>query len=142
MSARRILILVALVALAAVPLRAFGNADPSAAGFSVSASLGGCGTAGNAITCKIDVQFGAVPGAHSYTAAATLPDGTVQDMGGVGSGEASSIYVPYVGAGTYVVTVSAWGDPAAPERKPKLLEAEDAETEDGAMSAESTSPTP
>lgn len=125
MSARRLLILVALVALAAVPLRAFGSADQSAAGLSVSASLGGCGTAGSAITCKIDVQFGAVPGADYYTAATTLPDGTVREMGGVGSGETTSIYVPYVGAGTYSVAVSAWGEPETREEESELIEAEE-----------------
>ena len=113
--ARRLLLLIALAAIAIVPLRAFGVVGgESAGGLSVSASLGGCGVAGDGIVCEIEASFNGVEGADYYTASVTRADGSVQDVGSVGGGEgggSASIYVPYVGAGVYSVTVSAWGTP-------------------------------
>ncbi len=111
---RRVLLVAALAALVVVPLRAFGVVGGDPGGLSVSASLGGCGVAGEGIVCQIDVSFTGVEDADYYTASVTRADGSVQDLGTVGSGEgggSASVSVPYVGAGTYSVTVSAWGTP-------------------------------
>jgi hypothetical protein len=125
---RRVLLVAAIAALAVVPLRAFGVVGAGApSGLSVSASLGGCGVAGEGIVCQIDVSFGGVEGADHYTASVTRADGSVQDLGTVGSGEgggSASVSVPYVGAGNYSVTVSAWGDPDEEGGKPELLDRE------------------
>lgn len=121
----------ALVVLAAAPLRAFGVIGQGTAGLVVSASLGGCGVASGdgGVACRIDVGYGGVAGADRYTASATLPDGSVQDFGTLGGAGNSSVYVPYVGAGTYTVTVSAWGPPVAPGKDAKLIEREGAPAE-------------
>jgi hypothetical protein len=130
---RRVLLVAAIAAIAVVPLRAFGvvGADPPS-GLSVSASLGGCGVGGEGIVCTIDVSFTGVEGADYYTGTLTRADGSVQDLGAIGSGEgggSASVSVPYVGAGTYSVTVSAWGSPEDDEgEKPELLDRERART--------------
>ena len=126
---RRVLLVAAIAALAVVPLRAFGVVGAEApSALSVSASLGGCGVAGEGIVCQIDVSFTGVEGADYYTASVTRADGSVQDLGTVGSGEgggSASVSVPYVGAGNYGVTVSAWGSPDDDEGdKPELLDRE------------------
>ena len=121
---RLLLLVVVLAAIAAFPLRAFGVAGGGASGLAVDASLGGCGGSGGEILCEIQVAFGGVEGATHYTASVTRADGTVQSAGTVGTGEgggSTSIQVPYVGAGTYSVIVSAWG-PEQGASKPKLLE--------------------
>jgi hypothetical protein len=120
---RLLLLVVVLAAIAAFPLRAFGLAG-GASGLAVDASLGGCGGSGGEILCEIQVAFGGVEGATHYTASVTRADGTVQNAGTVGTGGgggSTSIQVPYVGAGTYSVIVSAWG-PEQGASKPKLLE--------------------
>ncbi|MGI8460479.1 MAG: hypothetical protein ACR2OC_02415, partial [Solirubrobacterales bacterium] len=64
--------------------------------------------------CDIQIGFGGVSGADTYTADITRSDGSVQDLGVVGGGEgggSATALVPYVGSGTYTVTVSAWGEP-------------------------------
>jgi hypothetical protein len=122
--ARRLLLVVALAAIAVVPLRAFGVVGgDEAGGLGVQASLGGCGVSGSEIVCEIQVAFTGVEGADHYTATVTRADGSVQDAGTVGTGEgggSATIYVPYVGSGTYSVTVSAWGSEGDDE--PELLE--------------------
>ena len=129
MSVRRIGLLVALAAL--VPVSAFalerGAAPAGPAGLSVAASLGGCGVASEQVYCSIDVTFSGVPGADYYTASVTLADGSVQGAGQVAtgaSGGGTSLYVPYVGAGTYTVQVSAYGTPPGQEDDghPELLD--------------------
>jgi hypothetical protein len=112
----------------------------------VIASLGGCGVAGEGIVCQIDVSFSGVEGADYYTASVTRADGSVQDLGTVGSGEgggSASVSVPYVGAGNYSVTVSAWGS-ADDEEKPELLDREKSDTSEreskGKVTAEPAEP--
>lgn len=111
----------ALLALA-VPLPAFALSGGEAPGqsLSVSASLGGCGLAQTTIMCEIDASWNSIDNADYYTATVTAPDGLVTDFGGVGSGSAS-VYVPYSGDGSYSVQVTAWGEPEAPEEKPKVI---------------------
>ena len=123
---RRALLVAAIAAIAVVPLRAFGVVGGGSSGLSVSASLAGCGVAGESgIVCQIDVSFTGVDDADYYTATVTRADGSVQDLGTVGSGEgggSASVSVPYVGSGNYTVTVSAWGNPDDEKSEPELLE--------------------
>jgi hypothetical protein len=148
--ARRLLLLIALAAIAVVPLRAFGVVgDEPAGGLSVSASLGGCGVGGSQILCEIQVDFGGVEGADYYTASVTRADGSVQNAGTVGAGEgggSASIYVPYVGSGTYTVTVSAWGGGEDDADEPELLERDRADAgedrDGGKASSKPTDPAP
>jgi hypothetical protein len=118
---RRRTILYVLLALA-VPLPALalaggGSGSPS---LSVSASLDSCGIAADRVVCKIDASWNPVPGATRYTARVTSPDGSVADYGDVGAG-GTSFWVPYVGNGTYTVTVAVYGsEPTTGERE--LLE--------------------
>ena len=125
---RRVLLVVAIAALAVVPLRAFGVVGGGSSGLSVSASLAGCGVAGESgIVCQIDFSFTGVEDADYYTATITRADGSVQDLGTVGSGEgggSASASVPYVGSGNYTVSVSAWGNPDEEKGEPELLERE------------------
>jgi hypothetical protein len=118
-----------LAVLAAfVPVSAFGlngNSAPAAA-ISVSASLGSCGVAEQQVYCSIDVSFSAVPGTDYYTAAVTRADGSVQDFGQIAHGDSgggTSLWVPYVGPGTYAVQVAAYGTPPGQTRgRPRLLD--------------------
>jgi hypothetical protein len=100
-----------LLALA-VPTFAFGGEQPlpGPAALSVSASLGGCGVADAAMVCQIDASWSGVEGADYYAVSVTRADGSVVDLG-QGSGTSRSIFVPYVGPGTYSVEVVAWGTP-------------------------------
>ena len=110
-------ILLALLALA-VPLPAFalsGGETSEPAGISVSASLGDCGLAESRIVCQIDASWNAVEGADYYTVSVVQANGSVTDYGQV-SGTGTSLWVPYVGAGTYSVQVSAWGTPPGEEK--------------------------
>jgi hypothetical protein len=104
-----LLVLAALV----VPLQAGALGGGSAgASLQVSATLDYCGVGANGVNCKIDVSWTGPPEAESYTATATLADGSVVDMGtvgGAGAGGSTSIWVPYTGNGIYTVSVSAWG---------------------------------
>ena len=113
--------LLALLALAA-PLPAFAisdqalkpmSADPGPAALSVSASLDSCGVLTNNVVCKLDVSFNPLPDADSYSATVTAADGSVTDLGDVGPGGAS-LWVPYVGAGTYSVKITAYGELTKP----------------------------
>ena len=103
-----------------VPALAFGGEQaPSGGSLSVSASLGGCGLANAAIVCQIDASWSAFEGADYYTVSVTRADGSVVDVG-QGAGTSRSIFVPYVGPGTYSVQVSAWGTPPG-EDEPEVL---------------------
>ncbi len=99
-----------LVAALIVPLPAFAVSGGSAsASLDVAVSNGGCGIAGgSSVVCQLHVSFNAIDGASRYTASVIAPDGSVVDYGAIGAGGAS-IPVPYVGDGTYSVSVSAWG---------------------------------
>jgi hypothetical protein len=134
---RRALIYAALAL--AVPLPAFalsgGNAPPGAS-LSVSASLDECGIASSSVVCKIDASWNEVAGAERYTATITSPDGAVTDYGDVG-GTSTSMWVPYVGNGTYTVTVSAWGTPPGAD-KPEVIAKQRAGT--GSSSAGASKP--
>ena len=106
----------ALLALA-VPLPALAlsgdepdEGTPAVTSIAVSSSLDSCGTAAATIVCKIDASWSPVAGATRYTASVTRADGSVVDYGEVGAGS-QSFWVPYVGNGTYTVTVSAYGTP-------------------------------
>ncbi|UJA18738.1 hypothetical protein HJD18_12655 [Thermoleophilia bacterium SCSIO 60948] len=106
---RRVLALACLAVLAPFPALAVDGED-AVASIDVNASLRGCGLMNSQIVCTIDASWSEVEGADRYTAAVVAPDGTVTDAGEAGAG-GTSIWVPYVGDGTYSVRVSAYGDP-------------------------------
>ncbi len=116
---RRTLIYAALAL--AVPLPALavpgrgGPAELPPQRLIVGASLDSCGTAADTIVCKIDAAWNQIPGAERYTATVTRADGSVVDFGDVGAGS-TSFWVPYVGNGTYTVSVSAYGTPPGAEK--------------------------
>ena len=118
---RRRALALALLALA-VPLPALAltsdgsdpGAVPAPAALSVATSLDSCGLVETQIVCKLNVSFDQIPGATSYTAAVTRADGSVADYGSIGAG-GGSLWVPYVGPGTYSVRVSAYGAPPVAE---------------------------
>jgi hypothetical protein len=96
----------------AVPLPALAlERGEGAASLGVQASLGGCGIADAAISCRIDVAFSPIPDAEYYTASVTAPDGSVLELGTIagGAGRGTSAAVPFSGNGEYVVTVTACG---------------------------------
>ena len=110
----------ALLALAVPPFALGGEEAPSGpAELSVSASLGGCGLAKAAIVCEIDTSWSPLEGADHYTVSVTRPDGSVIDAGEV-AGTGRSVFVPYVGPGTYAVEVAAWGT-APDDEEPEVL---------------------
>jgi hypothetical protein len=127
---RRPFVLAALALVAPLPAFAIAqNAGEKApAALSVSVSLDSCGLVGNELVCKLDASYGEVEGATSYTAAVTRADGSVVDYGEVGAG-GTSLWVPYVGSGTYSVEIAAYGDPVRPGGKPKLLSRDDSSAE-------------
>ena len=90
----------------------------------MNASLGGCGLAETAIVCRIDAGWNAAEGADYYLVSVTRPDGSVVDLG-ESSGTSRSVYVPYVGPGTYTVEVAAWGTPPG-EEEPEVIVREEA----------------
>ena len=103
-----------------VPLQAGALSGSGSSSLQVSATLDYCGVGSSGISCKIDASWSGVEGAESYTATATLADGSVVDMGTVGAGAgggATSIWVPYTGSGVYTVTVSAWGSDSDGKRE-------------------------
>jgi hypothetical protein len=115
---RRRTLFLALLALAA-PLPAFGisdqalepvTAEPSPAALSVSASLDSCGVLEDGVVCKLDVSYNAIEDAASYSATVTSADGSVADYGSVPAG-GTSLWIQYVGSGTYTVRVTAYGEP-------------------------------
>lgn len=129
MTRRKRLLLYAALALAVpVPALAVGLANSSAGSLDAQASLDSCGLFDQQIICKIDVSYNSVDGADSYTASVTAPTGAVSDFGDVGAG-GTSVWVPYVGDGTYTVQVQAWGTPAGPHQKAPLVASDKAGTE-------------
>ena len=116
-------VVLALLALL-VPLPALalnGDApDPGApVGIAVSVGLGDCGLAEAQIVCELDASWSAVEDADYYTVSVTRADGSVVDYG-QSTGTAMSMWVPYVGAGSYSVRVSAWGTPEG-EQKARVI---------------------
>ena len=107
---RRLAGLACLALLAPFPAIALDGGEDALASIAVDASLQGCGLMDSRIVCTIDASWSAVDGADRYTATVAAPDGSVTDAGEVGAG-GTSIWVPYVGDGTYSVRVSAYGDP-------------------------------
>jgi hypothetical protein len=104
------------VAPAAFALDSGGSnwADQAApASLNVSTSLDSCGLGGYQVICKLDVSYSSAPGASSYTATVTDANGTVTDYGAVGAGS-TTLYVPYVGPGSYSVRITAYGTPPQP----------------------------
>src|SRR4051794_7218668 len=122
MRRKRLLLFAALALLVPVPAVAveLGGAGSDGGSLDAQASLDSCGLFENQIVCKIDASYNEVGGASSYTASVTAPDGAVSDYGSVGAGGAS-LWVPYVGNGTYTVEVQAWGTPPDKHKKPPLL---------------------
>ena len=101
---RRTILLAALVLATPVSAWAVGEGalqtGSAQASISVSTSLRSCGVIEDGVACELGVSFGAVDGASSYTAAVTRADGSVIDYGAVAPG-GTSLWVPYVGSGTY-----------------------------------------
>ena len=108
----------ALIALAvpfpALALEGGGAEGTGSPGLTVSASLDSCGLADTQIMCKIDAGWNSIEGAETYSVSVTGPDGSVIDMGET-AGQGTSIWVPYVGSGSYSVSVAAWGTPPGEE---------------------------
>jgi hypothetical protein len=108
---RRIALLAALAVT--VPVSAFAlEGDTPSTGIEVSVSNPSCGVADAQMLCQLDASWTGTPGAEYYTVAANLADGSVLDLGRVEGGEdgaSTSVWVPYVGSGTYSVVVSAYG---------------------------------
>ncbi len=112
---RRRIMGLALIALVvpfpALALDGGGTAPSYAPGtLTVSASLDSCGLGGSQIMCKIDAGWNSLEGAENYTVSVTSADGSVIDLGST-TGQGTSVWVPYVGSGTYSVSVTAWGTP-------------------------------
>jgi hypothetical protein len=120
---RRALIYAALALTIPLPALAVpgrgGPAPLPQQSLSVAVSLDSCGTAADSIVCKIDASWNQIAGADRYTASVTRADGSVVDFGDVGAGSAS-FWVPYVGNGTYSVSVSAYGTPPG-EDEPEVI---------------------
>lgn len=89
------------------------SADRGPAALEVSTSLDSCGTLESKVICKLDVSYNALAEATSYSATVTRADGSVVDYGTVAAG-GTSLWVPYVGSGTYSVRVTAFGNPQRP----------------------------
>jgi hypothetical protein len=120
-------VLLALLVLVVPTFALGGEEDPSGpATLSVNAALEGCGLANATIVCQIDAGWTALEEADYYTVSVTRADGSVIDLGQT-EGTSRSIFVPYVGAGTYSVQVAAWGTPAGDE-DPEMLAREEAKS--------------
>jgi hypothetical protein len=108
---RRIVLLAALAVT--VPVSAFAlEGDTPSTGIDVSVSNPSCGVSDAQMLCQLDASWTGTPGAEYYTVSANLADGSVLDLGRVEGGEdgaSTSVWVPYVGSGTYSVVVSAYG---------------------------------
>jgi hypothetical protein len=140
---RRRIFGLALVALA-VPFPALaldGGGSPAAGtgpqSLTVTASLDSCGLAGAQILCKINAGWNSIDGAENYAVSVTSADGSVVDFGET-SGQGTSVWVPYVGSGTYSVTVTAWGTPPGEEEdgSPEVIVR--STSKEGGVSAEAT----
>ena len=143
MRRKRLLLYAALALAAPVPAFALGltgSSSPAPGSLNAHASLDTCGIFEQQIVCKLDVAFNQVAGAERYSANVTGPDGSVADYGDVGPG-GTSLWVPYVGDGTYTVTIQAWGKPPSPKADPKLLTSDKARTSGATPSRSSSSAT-
>lgn len=123
MTGRRRILGLALIALA-VPFPALAldgepGGGPAPASLSVFASLDRCGTAEARVLCKIDAGWSGIEDADHYKLSVIGADGSIIDYGQT-TGQSTSLYVPYVGPGTYSVRVSAWGTPPGDEA-PELI---------------------
>ena len=111
-SLRRWLVAAAVLAAAAlVPsVRSTSAAEsaPKPAEIPVSAALDSCARTGSEPICEIEVSFAEVPGATSYEATITAPDGSVL-LSAVAKPGAGAYSVPYRGDGTYGVRIVAFG---------------------------------
>ena len=108
------------------------------AALEVSTALDSCGTLADEVICKLDVSYNALPEAASYSAAVTRADGSVVDYGGVAPG-GTSLWVPYVGSGTYSVRVTAYGAPEQPDGGKEVVSTEVTPTETETEVREATS---
>ncbi|HYH60593.1 MAG TPA: hypothetical protein VD766_01885 [Solirubrobacterales bacterium] len=146
MSPSRRIFGLALIALA-VPFPALaldGGGAPDSQGaqtLTVTASLDSCGLAGSQVLCKIDAGWNALEGAETYTVSVTSPNGSVVDQGET-SGQGSSVWVAYVGPGTYSVTVTAYGTPPGEEDdgEPEVIARESSKS--GGISSEAAKTPP
>ena len=111
---------------------------PAVRGARVSTALDSCGTLEDEVICKLDVSYNALPEAASYSAAVTRADGSVVDYGGVAPG-GTSLWVPYVGSGTYSVRVTAYGAPEQPDGDKEVVSTEVTPTETETEVREATS---
>lgn len=100
------LLAVALAVLAALMLQSPEDGIAAEA-VPVEASLESCGN-GKAPTCEIAVFFEPPADAVAYEATVTAPDGSALLTAPAAPGSAT-LSVPYVGDGTYVVRVTAFG---------------------------------
>ena len=134
----------ALIALAvpfpALALEGGGVEASGSPGLTVTASLNSCGLAGSQIMCQIDAGWNSLEGADSYSVSVTSADGSVIDMGET-TGQGTSVWVPYVGSGTYSVSVTAWGTPPGEEDdgSPEVI-ARDSSMSGGEVDAVAKSP--
>src|SRR5690606_5407107 len=106
---RRCTLLPALLALALLVPALAPAGEGGTRALAVSASLGGCGATAEGIACRIDVSWSPVEGAERYTVTVARPDGAVLELGS-SKGTSTTVWVPYGGAGSYGVTVTAWGE--------------------------------
>jgi hypothetical protein len=134
----------ALIALAvpfpALALEGGGVQASGSPGLTVTASLNSCGLAGSQIMCQIDAGWNSLEGADSYSVSVTSADGSVIDMGET-TGQGTSVWVPYVGSGSYSVSVTAWGTPPGEKEdgSPEVI-ARDSSMSGGEVDAVAKSP--
>ena len=136
----------ALIALAvpfpALALEGGGAEGSGSPGLTVTASLNSCGLAGSQIMCQIDAGWNSLEGAETYSVSVTSANGSVVDMGET-SGQGTSVWVPYVGSGTYSVSVTAYGTPPGEEDDGSLeVIAKDSSMSGGAIDGVAKSPPP
>ncbi len=105
--------------LPALALAGSENATSEPQTLSVAASLDRCGTADAQIVCKIDTSWNAIDGADEYAVSVVRADGSVVEYGDGGVG-GTSLWVPYVGPGSYAVQVIAYGTPPG-EDEPEVI---------------------
>jgi hypothetical protein len=86
------------------------GAHATPAALTVTTQLDSCGIAADDVVCKLDVSFNSVNGASNYAATVTRADGSVVDYGSIGAG-GGTLFVSYVGPGSYSVRITAYGTP-------------------------------
>jgi hypothetical protein len=134
---RRCTLLPALLALALLVPALAPAGEGGTRALAVSASLGGCGATAEGIACRIDVSWSPVEGAERYTVTVARPDGAVLELGS-SKGTSTTVWVPYGGAGTYGITVTAWGEEDE-EGKRKPIASGEAAPGDGSGGADQDS---